>query len=279
MKNNKWILISLIGIIFVCALVFLLLNLQMKSATPTIGDVLTKGQSSERAFFDPWQLNFALMGLLMVSFVALTVQGIRKPKCDCATKENIYDKVTAESEPNPVEDEFRQLKLEHEEIHRTHTKVLSEKTSLEKEIKKYEDIISNMLGNEEVLKKSNEALRKKYDRLVAEKENLILEINRKNWELQETRIKIETTDAVAAVDNSAKTAPEARPDTLIDQQERKAVEELIKEVDEIIKQQETKVSVEQKNSIPVKTRKLKRKNVSFSAVETTENSSRKRVKK
>lgn len=266
MKNNKWILISLIGIILICALVFLFLNLQMKSATPTIGDVLNKGQSSERAFLDPWQLNFALMGLLMVSFVALTVQGMRKPKCNCA-KENIYEKVTAESEPNPAEDEFRQLKLEHEEIHRTHTKVLSEKTSLEKEIKKYEDIISNMLGNEEVLKKSNEALRKKFDRLVAEKENLILEINRKNWELQEVRAKMEATQDNG---NTVSEAKEAEPDGLIDQQERKAVEELIKEVDEIIKQQETN---------PVKTRKLKRKKMNFSATETIEDSSRKRVKK
>jgi chromosome segregation ATPase len=128
-----------------------------------------------------------------------------------------------------MQDENKDLLYLNEELDRENNRLLTEKQELELEIRKYEEAVKKIGQSEELMRRSNDALRKGYEKLAQEKEAMIMELSKKEWELRElsnTEVECKGKHSEAKPLLAAKSPAESK--------QRKAVEKLINEVDQML---------------------------------------------
>jgi len=172
-------------------------------SNPGISDVLIGGKSSSSA---PSSAALPGAGLLLLgaffgSCVVLATSNLTK-----ANKKNAFF-----NEENSLLLKLRrdnkELTLIKEDFEQENCKLLEKKEMQKIELKKYEDVVNNMLASEELMRKSNESLKKRV-------EELQVELNKS---MPKKKVnKKETMAVFEQVDN------------------REAVKQLINEVDELI---------------------------------------------
>ncbi|MBI5699737.1 hypothetical protein HZC35_05480 [Candidatus Saganbacteria bacterium] len=157
--NSKFL-----GIVVVLFFVGLAIATVAKPHPPGLDEVLAGSKSS----FD---LNFIFLGLFAVSLTTLTLaksyEIISRKKSALPARSNKEDIL---SEENSRLISFnRGLQQENENLKRIR--------------KQLEESLADRMGNEDLLKKSTLNLRRELEKLLAEKEKLTLEANRRNWDL------------------------------------------------------------------------------------------------
>ncbi|MCX5751633.1 MAG: hypothetical protein NT099_08235 [Candidatus Saganbacteria bacterium] len=198
-------------------------------ANPTLSDVLNKGGSLQSS--QPNALYVALTAGLFF-FAALSVTGYKllrkkgEEEGAVLLVENPKDE-----EISRLRREVKELTFQNEEINREMSRLLENKNRLFEEKQRLEDVVQSRVIAEELIKKSNESLRRAYDKLLAEKEGLVLEMSQKDF--YATLPVNETTEA-----DKQEVLFEVNADTPEKKAELKAVEELINEVGKAISSKE-----------------------------------------
>jgi hypothetical protein len=129
-------------------------------------------------------------------------------------------------------EENKNLLYLNEELDRENARLQAEKDNLEKDIRKLEEALKTINRSEELMRKSNDALRKGYEKLVQEKETLISDLNKKEWELRELSATGNRLPLKAPLPEGCMAAAALK--TVAEIKKRKAVENLINEVDAML---------------------------------------------
>lgn len=255
-RLTKKVMRAIIPLVFVASFLFLVFNLVYTQPNSVgVEDVLSRRQTSANLPFDSFAKFVAFV--FGLSFLAITYEGFKnfrgntKNSFKVKTLTKVFDEPQADREMvGSLRDENKNLLFLNEELDRENVRLQEEKKSLEVDINKFEEAIKNVGKSEELMRKSNEALRKGYEKLVQEKETLILELNKKEWQLRE-------------VSNGARNPKSGMKATAIlrepkaEKANRRAVETLINEVDQMIsKKSKTK---KPKVSGTLKTKKARTK--------------------
>ena len=153
-----------LGVIVFLFLVGLAINTIAKPHPPGLTDVLSGSKSS-------LDMNFLLLGLCALSLTTLTLA-------------KSYQMLSRKKELLPQRSGKEELLTEE------NTRLLSfnrglqqENENLKRIRKQLEESLAEKMGNEDLLKKSTVNLRRELEKMLAEKEKLTLEANRKTWEL------------------------------------------------------------------------------------------------
>ncbi|MFA4858200.1 MAG: hypothetical protein WC636_02850, partial [Candidatus Margulisiibacteriota bacterium] len=186
MKTLKW----LVPAVFVVSFLFLVLNLMyFQPRALSLEDVLAHRSAPVSPVPDP--LTKMVVVVFGLSFFALSYEGFKWLKS--GSKVGGGNKVLTQviglnadrRGTSVMQNENKDLLYLNEELDRENSRLLTEKQVLELEIKKYEDAVKKIGQSEELMRRSNEALRKGYEKQAQEKEAMILELNKKEWELRE----------------------------------------------------------------------------------------------
>ena len=153
-----------LGIMILLFLVGLAINTIAKPHPPGVADVLSGSKSS-------LDMNFLLLGLCALSLTTLTLA-------------KSYQMLSRKKELLPQRSGKEEILTEENARLLSFNRGLQQENENTKRIRKQlEESLAEKMGNEDLLKKSTVNLRRELEKLLAEKEKLTLEANRKNWEL------------------------------------------------------------------------------------------------
>ena len=224
LKTSKKIILSFLFLLLVVGSGFLVSS-YISGNHPTISDVLTKGEAPQAATGSVNPTIF-LFGGAFLALIALTVTSLQVSKDKKHSKNTQLAFATYEGEIGRLREEIKESNFIRDQIARDATKTKEDARYLDDENRRLKNELQKRFEAEELLKKSNEALRKGYDKLSMEKERL-------TREPQKTFNPIPTQNplfAATPVTNTIKNVIET-PER---EKQREAVEKLIEEVDEIL---------------------------------------------